>query len=101
LERSGVSCEVIDPRTISPLDLDTVVASVKKTGRLVCVSQGTDTGNIVHTVISKVFAALGGSFKAIAVTAPDGVMPMAENLEAAFIPSATRIEEAIVKVAKG
>ncbi len=100
LERSGVSCEVIDPRTISPLDLDTIVNSVKKTGRLVCVSQGTDTGNIVHTVISKVMAATGGGFKAVAVTAPDGVMPMAENLEAAFIPSATRIEEAIVKIAK-
>ncbi|HOX05016.1 MAG TPA: thiamine pyrophosphate-dependent enzyme [Planctomycetota bacterium] len=101
LERSGIACEVIDPRTISPLDLETVVASVRKTGRLVAVSQGTDTGNIVHTLVSKVMAALGGGFRAVTVTAPDGVMPMAENLEAAFIPSATRIEEAIVKIAKG
>jgi len=98
LERKGVSCEIIDPRTISPLDLDTVAASVKKTGKLVCVSQGTDTGNIVHTVVSRLFRMLGGNFAAETVTAPDGVMPMASNLEDAFIPSAKRIEDAIVRI---
>ncbi len=98
LERKGVSCEVIDPRTISPLDLDTVTASVKKTGRLVCVSQGTDTGNIVHTVVSKVLKALKGNARFETVTAPDGVMPMAENLESVFIPSAGRIEQGILSL---
>ena len=99
LERRGVSCEVIDPRTISPLDLDTVVASVGKTGRIVCVSQGTDTGNVVHTVVSRLYGILGGSFAVGTVTAPDGVVPMAPNLEDAFIPSARRIEEAVLKLA--
>ncbi len=101
LERKGVSCEVIDPRTISPLDLETVVASVKKTGKLVCVSQGTDTGNIVHTVVSKVLKALKGNARFETVTAPDGVMPMAENLESAFIPSAGRIEQGILSLMEG
>ena len=98
LERKGASCEIIDPRTISPLDIDTIVESVKKTGHLLCVSQGTDTGNITHTVVSRVFRALGGGFKAETVTAPDGVMPMAENLEDAFIPSARRIEQEVLKL---
>ena len=96
LERRGISCEVIDPQTISPLDIDTVVASVRKTGRLVCVSQGTDKGNIVHTIVSRLLRELGGKLTCATVTAPDGVMPMATNLEFAFIPSAARIEQAIL-----
>ncbi len=39
LEKEGVGVEVIDLRTLSPLDIDTIVASIKKTGRLVCVSE--------------------------------------------------------------
>ena len=39
LEKEGVSCEVIDPRTLVPLDMDTIIESVKKTGRIVTVHE--------------------------------------------------------------
>ena len=98
LERQGISVELIDPRTTIPLDLDTIVESVKKTRRLVCVSQGTDSGNIVHTVYSRVQRQLDFLLPFIPVTAPDGVMPMAANLEDAFVPNANRVGDAIKEI---
>ncbi len=95
LEREGISVELIDPRTTVPLDVDTIVESVKKTRRLVCVSQGTDSGNIVHTVFSRVQQAVDFRIPFVAVTAPDGVMPMAANLEDAFVPNANRVADGI------
>lgn len=95
LEREGISVELIDPRTTVPLDIDTVIESVKKTRRLVCVSQGTDSGNIVHTVFSRVQQAVDFKLPFVAVTAPDGVMPMAANLEDAFVPNANRVADGI------
>lgn len=95
LEREGVSVELIDPRTTVPLDVDTIVESVKKTRRLVCVSQGTESGNIVHTVFSRVQQAVDFKIPFVAVTAPDGVMPMAANLEDAFVPNANRVADGI------
>jgi pyruvate/2-oxoglutarate/acetoin dehydrogenase E1 component len=100
LERQGISVELIDPRTTVPLDVDTIVQSVKKTKRLVCVSQGTDSGNIVHTVYSKVQREIDFLIPFIPVTAPDGVMPMAANLEDAFVPNAGRVGDAIQEVMK-
>jgi 2-oxoisovalerate dehydrogenase E1 component len=98
LEREGISVELIDPRTTVPLDLETIVESVKKTRRLVCVSQGVDSGNIVHTVYSKVQQELDFRLPFVPVTAPDGVMPMAANLEDAFVPNANRVADGIRKV---
>jgi 2-oxoisovalerate dehydrogenase E1 component len=98
LERQGISVELIDPRTTVPLDIQTIVESVKKTRRLVCVSQGTDSGNIVHTVYSKVQRELDFLLPFIPVTAPDGVMPMAANLEDAFVPNANRVGDAIKEI---
>ncbi|MCG3195875.1 MAG: dehydrogenase [Candidatus Omnitrophica bacterium] len=95
LEREGISVELIDPRTTVPLDVDTIVESVKKTRRLVCVSQGTDTGNVVHTVYSRVQRQLDFRLPFVPVTAPDGVMPMAANLEDAFVPNANRVADGI------
>ena len=100
LERQGISVELIDPRTTVPLDIETIVQSVKKTKRLVCVSQGTDSGNIVHTVYSKVQRELDFLVPFIPVTAPDGVMPMAANLEDAFVPNSGRVGDAIQEVMK-
>lgn len=95
LEREGINVELIDPRTTVPLDLDTIVESVKKTRHLVCVSQGTDSGNIVHTVYSKVQQRVDFKLPFVSVTAPDGVMPMAANLEDAFVPNANRVADGI------
>ena len=47
-EKLGVSCELIDLRTIMPWDVDTVVASVKKTGRLVVSHEAPQTGQFLH-----------------------------------------------------
>jgi pyruvate/2-oxoglutarate/acetoin dehydrogenase E1 component len=64
----------------------------------VCVSQGTDSGNIVHTVYSRVQRQLDFLLPFIPVTAPDGVMPMAANLEDAFVPNANRVGDAIKEI---
>jgi pyruvate dehydrogenase E1 component beta subunit len=98
LDRQGISCELIDPRTTVPLDIESVVKSVRKTRRLVAVSQGVDSGNIVHTLFSKVQQQLDFRLPFIPVTSPDGVMPMAANLEDAFVPNANRIGDAITRV---
>ena len=52
LEQEGIECEVIDPRTIAPLDTDTVVASVARTGRLACVQESPAAGSWGQAVVS-------------------------------------------------
>jgi pyruvate/2-oxoglutarate/acetoin dehydrogenase E1 component len=93
LKSLGVQAEVIDPRTLSPMDYETVKRSVEKTGALVLASQGTDTGNVVHTLASKLARMVQGPFAFETVTAPDGIIPTAENLERAYLPNQLRIVE--------
>nr|WP_231980087.1 transketolase C-terminal domain-containing protein [Tessaracoccus coleopterorum] len=53
-EKYGISTEVIDLRFVAPLNLDPIVASVKKTGRLVLTSDAVDRGSFLHTVASQI-----------------------------------------------
>ncbi|MDB4041885.1 alpha-ketoacid dehydrogenase subunit beta [Methylophilaceae bacterium] len=54
LEKQGISCEVIDLRTIKPLDWETVMASVSKTGRLLALDSGFSTGSVAGEIIARV-----------------------------------------------
>ncbi|MBL4761323.1 MAG: alpha-ketoacid dehydrogenase subunit beta [Gammaproteobacteria bacterium] len=54
LKQYGINAEVIDMRCLTPVDIDTVFASVKKTGRLIVVDCACDTATIAHTIISKI-----------------------------------------------
>ncbi len=100
LEQFGISVEVVDPRTIKPLDIDTIVSSVKKTNRLIVVEEShafaSVGAEISHQVMEHAFDHLDAPVKRIStVEAP---MPYAKNLEAAALPNVDKIVEAIKEV---
>jgi pyruvate dehydrogenase E1 component beta subunit len=96
LAKDGISAEVIDPRTTSPLDTDTILESVEKTGRLVVVDESPPRCSLAADVAAMV-ADLGfGSLKAPVktVTCPHTPVPFAPNLEDEYMPNPRRIEAA-------
>ena len=96
MARDGISTEVIDPRTTSPLDEDAILESVEKTGRLVVVDESPPrcsmASDIAGLVADKGFAFLKAPIKA--VTCPHTPVPFAPNLEDEFLPNPRRIEAA-------
>ena len=100
LASEGVSAEVIDPRTLSPLDAATIIASVERTGRLVLVDQSTRHGSaaavIAAEVASEGFAALKAPIRL--VTALDATIPYSEPLEAHILPDEAKIVAAVQQV---
>jgi len=97
LEKEGISVEVIDPRTLVPLDKKTLIESVKKTGRLVLVTEETKTGattaEVATIVQEEAFDWLDAPIKR--VNAPDTPVPFSPPLENYFIPDNKRIAQAI------
>jgi 2-oxoisovalerate dehydrogenase E1 component len=102
LEDEGISVEVIDPRTIRPLDEDTILASVRKTHRLLIVHEACKTGGFAAEVCARVVEKEFSSLRApvIRVAAYDTPMPFNDKLEAAVIPSREAIADAIRAVMK-
>ena len=96
LAKDGVSVEVIDPRTTSPLDEDAILESVAKTGRLVVIDESPPrcslAADIAGLVASKGFRSLKAPVGQ--VTCPHTPVPFAPNLEDEFLPNPRRIEEA-------
>jgi pyruvate dehydrogenase E1 component beta subunit len=97
LAKAGVSAEVIDPRTTSPLDEDAILESVAKTGRLVVVDESPPrcsmASDVAAIVAEKGFSDLKAAIRR--VTCPHTPVPFAPALEDAYIPSAARIEAAV------
>ena len=97
LAREGVSVEVIDPRTLHPLDEDMILSSVRKTNRLLVVHEAWTRGGfgaeIASLVMEKAFDWLDAPVQRIG--APDMPMPYADELERRAIPSQGRIVEGI------
>jgi pyruvate dehydrogenase E1 component beta subunit len=93
LAAEGINAEVIDPRTLVPLDEDTMLASVRKTGRVVIVDEARDrcsaASQIAALLADKAFSALKGPVKR--VTVPNVCMPYAPNAEAAVFPDDSHI----------
>jgi pyruvate dehydrogenase E1 component beta subunit len=100
LAAEGVSAEVIDPRTLAPLDVDTILASVAKTGRLVVVDQSTRHGSAAAVVAAEVASEGFSSLKAPIklVTALDATIPYSEPMEEYLLPNEARIVEAVQQV---
>ncbi|WP_225744267.1 alpha-ketoacid dehydrogenase subunit beta [Marinilactibacillus sp. Marseille-P9653] len=96
LEKDGVSVEVVDLRTVSPIDYETVVASVEKTGRMVMVQEAQRQAGVGNTVISEVSQRSVLSLEAPIgfVSAPDTIYPFGQA-ENTWLPSADDISEAI------
>lgn len=97
LENEGVSAEVIDPRTLRPLDEETILDSVRKTNRLVVVHEAWTRGGfgseVSAMVMEKAFDWLDAPVTRVG--APDVPMPFNDRLELAVIPSVDRIVEAV------
>jgi pyruvate/2-oxoglutarate/acetoin dehydrogenase E1 component len=92
LEQDGVSVEVIALRTLRPIDVDTVLASVRKTNRLVVVEEGPLTGGWAGEVLACVTEqALGHLDDAWRIATPNTPIPYSPPLEDAFLPGADRI----------
>jgi len=100
LAQEGIEVEVVDPRTLKPLDLDTIVASVKKTGRVVLVTEAYRTGAITSELVTLINEVAFDWLDApvVRVCGADVPVPMSETLEDAAIPDAARIVAAVRKV---
>jgi len=102
LAKDGISVEVIDPRTTSPLDEDTILESVEKTGRLVLVDESPPrcslASDVAAIVADKGFKSLKAPIKA--VTCPHTPVPFAPNLEDEYMPNPRRIDAAVRAVMK-
>jgi pyruvate dehydrogenase E1 component beta subunit len=100
LAKDGISCEIIDLRTIRPIDYDTVLTSVKKTNRLVIVEEAWPLGSIATEVTYKVqkdaFDYLDAPI--LRVTSADVPLPYAPTLIEAALPNPTKIIAAVKQV---
>jgi pyruvate dehydrogenase E1 component beta subunit len=96
LAKAGYDVEVIDPRTTSPLDEETILESVARTGRLVVVDESPPrcslAADIASMVAEKGFRSLKAPIRK--VTCPHTPVPFSPSLEDAYMPSAARIEVA-------
>lgn len=100
LLKEGISAEVIDPRSLCPLDLEAIIASVKKTGRLVIVHEAVEQGGVGAELAAKVQekALYYLDSPILRVAAPWAPVPSSAALEKRFIPGPEQIMEAARKV---
>ena len=96
LAGEGVEAEVIDPRTIQPLDVDLIAGSVRKTNRAVVVHEAVVSGGIGAEIAAQIQCAAFDYLDAPVerIGAPFAPVPAAPNLEAAYLPSADQIAAA-------
>jgi pyruvate/2-oxoglutarate/acetoin dehydrogenase E1 component len=96
----GIEAEVIDLRSLVPLDMATVLASVRKTGRCVVASQAILIGSFVNEIVARIqleaFDDLDGPIGRIG--AANGISPQAEGLERAFLPNAGDVVRAVLAI---
>ena len=101
LEKEGINCEVIDPRTIRPLDIDTIITSVQKTNRVVVAEESHPfcgvAAEIAAQIQDRAFDYLDAPVKR--VSGVDVPMPYAKNLEQLAIPDVPQIVAAVREVA--
>ena len=100
LEPEGISVEVIDPRCLVPLDTDTVIESVKKTGRLLVVEETNERGGwggqVVSAVADQAIGYIDAPLRRLAT--PDVPIPFSPVLEAAVIPDEAKIRAEILEL---
>jgi len=99
LAEEGISCEVIDVATIKPLDIETIIDSVEKTSRCVIIHEGAKTGGVGAEISAQIMENCLSSLQAPVqrVTGYDVVMPYFQ-LEKFYIPSVTRIKDAVLSI---
>jgi pyruvate dehydrogenase E1 component beta subunit len=102
LAKEGVSVEVVDVRSLSPFDFETIGASVRKTGRVVIVEEGPVSGGVGAELSASISERFRDSLKAsvVRVASPDVPVPFAPVLENAYRPDPARIIEGVRQVLK-
>jgi pyruvate/2-oxoglutarate/acetoin dehydrogenase E1 component len=90
--------EVVDLRSLVPLDMDTVLASVRKTGRCVVASQAVLIGSYVNEIVARIQSEAFDDLDAPVgrIGAANGISPQAEGLERAFLPNPGDIARAVI-----
>ncbi|PLT34361.1 alpha-ketoacid dehydrogenase subunit beta [Bacillus sp. V5-8f] len=99
LEKEGYSVEVVDLRTIQPLDIDTIISSVEKTGRVMVVQEAQRQAGVAAQVIAEINerAILSLEAPVLRVTAPDTIYPFSQA-EAVWLPNYKDVIETAKKV---
>ena len=100
LAQEGISCDLLDLRTTSPLDEEAILDSVEMTGRVVLVDESPPrcsiASDVAAMIASKAFASLRAPPQL--VTAPHSPVPFARELESAYLPSTPKIVDAVRNV---
>lgn len=102
LKKNGIECEIIDLRTIKPMDAATIISSVKKTGRLVVADTGWKECGVGAEIIAKVVEEDPSMLKApvARVCLPEAPTPASPVLEKAYYPGRAEIMEAVKRLLK-
>jgi acetoin:2,6-dichlorophenolindophenol oxidoreductase subunit beta len=100
LADEGISVEVVDPRTLVPLDEDTIFASVARTGRVVVTDETPRSCGVAAELVARIAEQAWGALKAPPrrVTTPDVPIPFSEPLEAAVTPTTDKLIDAVREV---
>ncbi len=101
LEEEGIDVEVVDLRTLAPLDMETIYSSVRKTGKVLVLHEANLTGGVGAEIVSRIAE---GAFEALDAPArrlasPDTPVPYAPTLEDAVLPDAKRVAAALKELA--
>ncbi len=96
----NINAELIDLRTLRPLDIDTIIQSVKKTNKIICVEEGWPYASISSEIIAQINEKCFDYLDAapIRICAEDAPLPYANNLEIASLPSSQKIVNAVLKI---
>jgi pyruvate dehydrogenase E1 component beta subunit len=100
LEKEGIETDLIDLRSLNPLDKDAIIASVKKTNRVIIVEEDWKTGGVGAEISSQIYEHAFSSLDTpiVRIAGKDTPMPYAKNLERAAIPQVDDIMQAAITV---
>lgn len=98
LKKTGINCDLIDLRSISPIDWDMIISSVRKTGKLLVLDSGAETGSIAGEIITRICRECWDDLKSHPdrITMPDCPEPTSYGLTKHFYPSSDTIAHKIV-----
>jgi pyruvate/2-oxoglutarate/acetoin dehydrogenase E1 component len=101
LAAEGIQAEIVDVRSLSPFDYDTIGKSIKKTGRVVIIEEGPKTGGVSAELAAGIMERLGANLKSpiVRIASPDVPVPFSPILENAYRPDVPRIIEVARNVA--
>lgn len=94
LRAEGIGAELIDPRTIRPMDWATVERSARRTGRLLVAEEAPITGSVAAEIVTRVCEVATTPIRARRVAMPDAIHPYSASMEASLLPTAGQIADA-------